>query len=167
MRMLITGITGFVGSYLAKKLLPLGREVYGLYRRRADGNVSKRLVEMGILGQVKLVEGDMTDLTSLLFALDKAQPDVIFHLASQSYVPRSFADPLETFRVNSLGTQNLLEASRLKDLDCKIVRMHITSLQTLQIMGSNVTITSATLDQKPMDKKEIAWEKQYKNDVKL
>jgi len=65
-----------------------------------------------------------------------------------------------------LGTQNLLEASGLKDLDCKIVRMHTTSLQTLQIMGSNVTITSATLDQKPMDKKEITWEKQYKNDVK-
>jgi GDPmannose 4,6-dehydratase len=135
MRMLITGITGFVGSYLAKKLLPLGREVYGLYRRRADGNVSKRLVEMGILGQVKLVEGDMTDLTSLLFALDKAQPDVIFHLASQSYVPRSFADPLETFRVNSLGTQNLLEAVRLKDLDCKIVFAGSSEEYGLQIIS--------------------------------
>jgi len=56
MKVLITGITGFVGSYLARKLLSLGHEVYGLYRRRADGNVPKRLVE-----------GNMTDLTSLLF----------------------------------------------------------------------------------------------------
>jgi len=120
-RALITGITGFVGPYLARKLLDLDYEVYGLFRRRADGNVPKRLIETGIIDKIKLVEGDVTDLTSLLFALDKAQPDVIFHLASQSYVPRSFVDPLETFRVNSLGTQNLLEAVRLKDLDCKIV----------------------------------------------
>jgi GDPmannose 4,6-dehydratase len=53
--------------------------------------------------------------------LDKAQPDLIFHLASQSYVPRSFVEPLETFRVNSQGTQNLLEALRLKNLECKVV----------------------------------------------
>jgi len=135
MRTLITGITGFVGPYLAKKLLSLDHEVYGLYRRRADDNMPKRLVEMGILGQVKLVEGDMTDLTSLLFALDRAQPDVIFHLASQSYVPRSFADPLETFRVNSLGTQNLLEAVRLKDLDCKIVFAGSSEEYGLQIIS--------------------------------
>jgi GDP-4-dehydro-6-deoxy-D-mannose reductase len=121
LRVLVTGITGFVGPYLARKLLDLGHEVYGLFRRRADGGMPSRLVETGIVGRIRLVEGDVTDLTSLLFALDRAQPDVIFHLASQSYVPRSFVDPLETFRVNSLGTQNLLEAVRLKDLDCKII----------------------------------------------
>jgi len=117
----VTGITGFVGPYLARKLLDLGHEVYGLFRRRADGNMPKRLIETGIMDRVRLVEGDVTDLTSLLFALDRVQPDVVFHLASQSFVPRSFVDPLETFRVNCLGTQNLLEAVRLKDLDCKIV----------------------------------------------
>jgi GDPmannose 4,6-dehydratase len=120
-RILITGITGFVGPYLAKKLLDMNYEVYGLLRRRADGNLPKRLLKMGILDRIKLVEGDITDLTSLLFALDKAQPDLIFHLASQSYVPRSFVEPLETFRVNSQGTQNLLEALRLKNLECKVV----------------------------------------------
>jgi len=120
-RALITGITGFVGPYLARKLLDVGYEVYGLFRRRADSNMPKRLIETGIIDRIKLIEGDITDLTSLLFALDRVQPDVIFHLASQSYIPRSFVDPLETFRINSLGTQNLLEAVRLKDLDCKIV----------------------------------------------
>ncbi|RLE90932.1 MAG: GDP-mannose 4,6 dehydratase [Thermoprotei archaeon] len=118
---LITGVTGFVGPYLARKLLKLGYEVYGLARRRADHTTPRRLMEMGIAGQFELVEGDLTDLTSLLFAIDRSQPDVIFHLASQSFVPRSFTDPLETFKVNSLGTQNLLEAVRLKDVDCKII----------------------------------------------
>jgi GDPmannose 4,6-dehydratase len=134
-RVLITGITGFVGPYLARKLLELGYEVCGLFRRRADGNMSKRLIEAGIIDRIKLVEGDLTDLTSLLFALDKVQPDIIFHLASQSYVPRSFVDPLETFRVNSLGTQNLLEAVKLKDLDCKIVFTGSSEEYGLQIVS--------------------------------
>jgi len=135
MRALITGITGFVGPYLARKLLEKNYEVYGLFRKRADGNSPKRLVEMGILDRIKLLEGDVTDLTSLLFALDKVRPDTIFHLASQSYVPRSFVDPLETFRVNSLGTQNLLEAVRLKDLDCKIVFAGSSEEYGLQIVS--------------------------------
>jgi len=120
-RVLITGITGFVGPYLARRLLDYGYEVYGLVRRRAEGHNYRRLLEMGIFNQVKLVEGDITDLTSLLFALDKSEPDIVFHLASQSFVPYSFTNPLETFQINSLGTQNLLEAIRLKDLDCKII----------------------------------------------
>ncbi|MGC9069469.1 MAG: GDP-mannose 4,6-dehydratase [Thermoprotei archaeon] len=115
-RVLITGISGFVGPVLAERLLDLGYEVYGLVRRRARGLAPKTFDS-----QVKIVEGDVTDLTSILSAVDKSQPDVIFHLASQSFVPRSFEDPLETFRVNSLGTQNILEAVRLKDLDTKIV----------------------------------------------
>jgi len=120
-RVLITGITGFVGSYLAKKLLDYGYEVYGLARRRAEGNTYKRLYEMKILNKVKLIEGDVTDLTSILFALDKSEPEIIFHLAAQSFIPKSFIHPLETFQVNSLGTQNLLEAVRLKDVDSRIL----------------------------------------------
>ena len=121
MRHFITGITGFVGSHLAKRLVDQENEVYGLMRRRADGAPPKRLVEMGILDQVRLVEGDITDLTSLLFAVEKVDPDVIFHLAAQTYVPRSFVNPVETFRTNSLGTQNLLEAVRLKEVNPRIV----------------------------------------------
>lgn len=120
-RALITGVSGFVGPYLAKKLLERGYEVYGLVRRRAEGLNYRRLKEVGIFNQVKLIEGDVTDLTNMLFALDKAEPDVVFHLASQSFIPRSFTNPLETFYTNSLGTQNLLEAVRLKELDCRIV----------------------------------------------
>lgn len=118
---LITGITGFVGPYLAKKLIESDIKVFGLYRLRADGSRPKRLVETGIIDKVGMIEADVTDLTSLISALDRCNPDFIFHLASQSFVPRSFEDPLETFRINSYGTQNLLEAVRLKELDCKLV----------------------------------------------
>jgi len=132
-RVLITGVTGFVGPYLAKKLLDLGCKVYGLVRRRADGTKPWRLIETGLIDDVKLTEGDVTDLTSLLSALDKSQPEIVFHLASQSFVPRSFSYPLETFKVNSLGTENLLEAIRLKDLDCKIVFAGTSEEYGLQI----------------------------------
>ncbi len=134
-KVLITGVTGFVGPYLARRLLAMGYEVYGLIRRKADGSRPKRLVEMGLISDIRLVEGDVTDLTTLLFALDESQPDVIFHLASQSYVPRSFSDPLETFRINSQGVQNLLEAVRLKDLDCKIIFAGSSEEYGLQIVS--------------------------------
>ncbi len=61
------------------------------------------------------MEGSVEDLTSLLSVLDKSQPDYIFHLAAQSFVERSFINPLETFQANAAGTTNLLEAMRIKD----------------------------------------------------
>lgn len=118
---LITGITGFVGSHLAHRLLDLGFQVFGLYRRRADGSRPRRLTELGIYGEVNLLEADVTNLISLLSSLDKCNPDLIFHLAAHSFVQTSFRFPLEVFDVNCLGTQNLLEAVRLKSLSCKIV----------------------------------------------
>jgi GDPmannose 4,6-dehydratase len=134
-RALITGATGFAGPCLAKRLLELGYEVYVLFRRKADGIQPRRLVQEGVIGEVKMLDGDITDLTSILFALNKSQPEVIFHLASQSYIPRSFHDPLETFRINSLGTQNLLEAVRLKDIDCKIIFAGSSEEYGLQIVS--------------------------------
>src|ERR1700722_13327552 len=118
---LITGISGFVGPYLAKRLLNSGWEVYGLLRRTSTPTIPDRVAHLGIAGRVRMVDGDLTDLTSLLDILDVAKPDAIFHLAAQSYVPRSFVNPLETCRVNTLGTANLLEAVRIKNLDCKVI----------------------------------------------
>lgn len=118
---LITGISGFAGSYLAKYLIDQGANVYGIIRRRADGRIPKNIIDRGIHNEVNLIEADLTDLTSLAHALDVAQPDVIFHLAAQSFVPRSFTHPLETFQINTIGTANLLEAVRVKDYDPIIV----------------------------------------------
>lgn len=114
-RVLITGISGFVGPHLAKALLDQGVTVYGLVRRRSDGNLSRGLADIGIEKQVRIIEGSVEDLTSLLSALDRAEPEYIFHLAAQSFVERSFINPLETFHANATGTTNLLEAIRIKD----------------------------------------------------
>lgn len=118
---LITGISGFVGPHLARQLLDRGHKVAGFIQRRANHLKPKRLTEMDIISSIELIEGDITDLTSFLSAIQKSEPDWIFHLAAQSYIPESFRDPLGTFRINCLGTSNILEAVRLKALKSKII----------------------------------------------
>jgi GDP-mannose 4,6-dehydratase len=117
----ITGISGFVGSNMAKHALNEGANVFGLVRRRADGSTPQNIGYLGIENEVALLEGDVRDISSVAFALDQAKPDVIFHLAAQSFIPRSFYSPNETMEINCLGTANLLEAVRNKGLDAVIV----------------------------------------------
>ncbi len=118
---LVTGISGFVGPYLAEELLRKGANIFGLIRKRADGTKPKNLVDRGLVNNIHLLEGDLTDITSLANALDESKPDYIFHLAAQSYVVRSFQNPIETQQINCLGTANLLEAVRIKNYDPTIV----------------------------------------------
>lgn len=120
-KILITGISGFVGSYMAKRLLDQGAEVYGIARRRADGAVPNNLKRLSIAGKIHLIEGDLENLSSLETALSFSNPDLIFHLGGQSSVMRSFEDPFETMSGNCIGTSNLLEAIRIKDLDPIVV----------------------------------------------
>ena len=108
-RALITGYTGQDGSYLAELLLQKGYQVFGLVRRRAtpgDQNVAH------LTGQVRLLQGDMTDQASLFAAVEESQPDEIYNLAAQSYVGASWAQPELTAQVTALGTLRLLEAMR-------------------------------------------------------
>ncbi len=118
---MITGITGFAGSYLAKDLIKKGARVWGLMRFRADRVFPKNLADKGLQEGFQLVEGDITDLYSLLSVLDAVKPQVIFHLAAQSFVHRSFSFSLETVQINSVGTANLLEAARMRSPDATIV----------------------------------------------
>ena len=118
---LITGISGFVGSHMAKSLLNQGVEVYGLMRQRADGIVPHNLRMLGIEDKIHLIEGDLKDISSIDEALSVSDADIVFHLGSQSFVPRSFENPLETVSSNCCGTANLLEAIRIKDLDPVVV----------------------------------------------
>jgi len=118
---LITGISGFVGSYIAKMLIDQGAKVYGILRRRADGAVPNNLRRLGIAREVHLLEGDLENISSLGSALSVSRPDIVFHLGAQSFVPRSFIDPLETMSGNCGGTANLLEAIRIKDMDPVVV----------------------------------------------
>jgi len=109
MRALITGITGFVGSHLAEYILENHSEVEvaGLLRWRSPKNNIA-----SILDKINLYYGDLQDLPSLGKMLGEYRPDIIFHLAAQSYVDFSFIAPVETLRANVIGTCNLLEAVR-------------------------------------------------------
>ncbi|MFC1900898.1 GDP-mannose 4,6-dehydratase [Chloroflexota bacterium] len=106
-KVLITGITGFVGSHLADYILTSfpGIDILGLARWRAP----KENI-MHILDDISLEFGDLSDLPSLKTILSQQKPDVIFHLAAQSYVPYSFLAPVATLEANVIGTCNLLEA---------------------------------------------------------
>ncbi|MBT3363055.1 MAG: GDP-mannose 4,6-dehydratase [Chloroflexi bacterium] len=107
MRVLITGITGFVGSHLAEYVLAKNAEVWGSIRwRSATNNIDH------IKDELRLVECDMRDLSSVNHLIAEAKPDYIFHLAAQSFVPTSWHAPHETLTTNIIGQLNLQEAIR-------------------------------------------------------
>jgi GDPmannose 4,6-dehydratase len=106
---LILGITGQDGSYLAELLLSKGYEVYGLVRRLSTPNT----VNINhILNDIILIDGDLTDYSSLDNALQVSNPDEVYHLAAQSFVGTSWTQPLMTADVTGLGTLRILEAIR-------------------------------------------------------
>ena len=107
---LITGITGQDGTYLAEHLLSLGYRVYGLIRGQA--NPKRQLIET-ILPDVRIVEGDLLDQTSLINAIQRVAPDEIYNLAAVSFVPVSWNQPELTGEVTGLGVLRVLEAIRL------------------------------------------------------
>ncbi len=109
-RALITGITGQDGSYLAEFLLSQGYEVYGLVRRSSTVNF-ERLVH--IQDSIKLIPGDLLDQNSLLSALEQARADEVYNLASQSFVPTSWNQPVLTGEFTALGVTRMLEAVRV------------------------------------------------------
>ena len=111
---LITGITGQDGAYLAELLLGRGYTVYGLIRRSASSDViGERLRWIGVIDRVELIDGDLTDLSSLLRIVERTRPDEIYNLAAQSFVAASWHQPLLTGTVTGLGAVNLLEAVRI------------------------------------------------------
>lgn len=107
---LITGVTGQDGAYLAEFLLNKGYEVHGLVRRSSNG--PSRLAELGILGRVRLYDGDITDLACLMRLMAQIEPDEIYNLAAQSFVGTSWTQATVTTDVNAVGVLNLLEAVR-------------------------------------------------------
>ena len=109
-RALITGITGQDGLYLSELLLSKGYEVYGLIR--GQNNPKFDLVRETVPG-VKLVTGDLTDMSSLIRALEQAQPDEVYNLGAISFVAYSWENALLTSEVTGKGVLNLLEAVRL------------------------------------------------------
>jgi len=107
---LITGITGQDGSYLAEFLLAKGYEVHGLVRRSSSDNLTRI---SHLLDRLHLHRGDLLDQLSIVRAIEESEPDEIYNLAAQSFVPSSFSQPLLTGEFTALGVTRVLEAVRL------------------------------------------------------
>ena len=109
---LITGITGQDGAYLAQFLLNKNYKVYGLAPRRST-DTNWRLRFLGIEDQVTMLEGDVTDLSSLIRAMEQSEASEVYNLAAQSFVGSSWDQPVLTANVTGTAVTNMLEAVRI------------------------------------------------------
>jgi GDPmannose 4,6-dehydratase len=124
---LITGITGQDGAYLAELLLNKGYKVFGLIARRSTPT-TWRLEFLNIQDQVELIEGDITDLSSLIRAIVKSKPNEIYNLAAQSFVATSWEQPILTAQATGIGVLNVLEAIRLTDASIRFYQASTSEL---------------------------------------
>lgn len=109
-RALITGVTGQDGSYLAEFLLSKGYEVYGIVRRSSTLNFERI---SHIQDRIHLISADLMDQNSLISAVQESNPDEVYNLAAQSFVPTSWRQPVFTGEATALGVTRILEAIRL------------------------------------------------------
>lgn len=108
---LITGITGQDGAYLARFLLDKGYQVYGLLARRSTDTLW-RVRYLGLLEDIELIDGDLTDPVSLVRAMDQSKADEVYNLGAQSFVGTSWQQPVLTSQATGVGVVNMLEAVR-------------------------------------------------------
>ena len=109
---MVTGITGQDGAYLAKFLLEKGYSVYGIHARRSTDTLW-RLREVGVLDDVHLIEGDLTDLSSMVRGMEKTGAQEVYNLGAQSFVGTSWEQPILTAQATGVGALNMLEAIRI------------------------------------------------------
>jgi len=113
---MITGITGQDGSYLAEFLLTKGYNVVGMVRR--SSTITYERISQ-IQDHITIIQGDLHDQSSLMDIFEQYQPDEVYNLAAQSFVPTSFSQPVLTGEVTALGVTRMLEAVRLMNLDTR------------------------------------------------
>jgi len=128
-RALITGVTGQDGAYLSRLLLDKGYKVYGLVARRGS-DALWRLRELGADAGVTLLVGDVTDVSSLLRAIEQAQPTEFYNLAAQSFVDKSWDLPSVTVQVSGMAVTNVLEAIR-----CTDPKIHFYQATSSEVFG--------------------------------
>jgi len=109
---LVTGVTGQDGAYLVKLLLEKGYNVYGLLARRGSDS-TWRLRDLGVEGEVSMIDGDLTDVTSLVRAMTASRADEVYNLGAQSFVGTSWTQPVLTAQVSGVGAINVLESIRI------------------------------------------------------
>jgi CDP-glucose 4,6-dehydratase len=118
-RVLVTGHTGFKGGWLSLWLHKLGSDVWGLSLPPASTpNLHEIISPRVFAGEV---ECDIRNLDELGAAIGRIRPEIIFHLAAQPLVRRSYLEPLATFQTNAVGTANLLETVRRSELNCTLI----------------------------------------------
>ncbi|WP_029006497.1 GDP-mannose 4,6-dehydratase [Azorhizobium doebereinerae] len=113
-RALVTGVTGQDGAYLSQLLLEKGYEVYGVVRRSSHfGVADHRLRWLGVDKDVRILDGNLSDLSSLIRNVEQAKPDEVYNLAAQSFVASSWQQPILTGNITGVGVTNVLEAVRI------------------------------------------------------
>lgn len=118
-RILVTGNTGFKGSWLTSWLLELGADVFGLSK---DVPTSPSMFEeLGLAQRITHYQADVRNLNRVIEIIEEIQPDYVFHLAAQPIVSLSYADPIETLSSNVMGTAHILEALRRYNKPCLAV----------------------------------------------
>lgn len=127
---LITGITGQDGAYLAQLLLAKGYKVFGLMARRSTDTLW-RLRYLGIDTQVQLMEGDLTDLASVIRAMEKSKATEVYNLGAQSFVGTSWDQPILTTQVTGVGALNVLEAIRLVNKEARFYQASTSEMYGL------------------------------------
>lgn len=136
MRVLISGVTGQDGSYLADYLLGKGYDVYGIIRRVSTPNLKN--IEHNLANdRFHLIDGDLTDLPSLIEAYKEAQPDLAFNLAAQSFVATSWTQPILTCNVTGMGAVNFFEAARLVKPDTKVYQASSSEMFSGKVYPQN------------------------------
>lgn len=126
----ITGITGQDGAYLAKLLLDKGYEVYGLMARRSTDTMW-RLQYLGVDSHVQLLDGDLTDLSSLIRGMEKSKASEVYNLGAQSFVGTSWGQPILTANVTGVGALNVLEAVRLVNPEARFYQASTSEMYGL------------------------------------
>ena len=122
-KVLITGNTGFKGSWLTTWLIKLGSNVYGI--AKDIPTEPSMFNELGLKNKITHYNNDVRDLDTVIRIIKEVKPDFIFHLAAQALVSVSYSDPVETMTTNVIGTTNILEA--LKQLNHACMGVFITS----------------------------------------
>jgi CDP-glucose 4,6-dehydratase len=113
---LLTGNTGFKGSWLTAWLLKLGAEVHGI--SKDVPTEPSMFQELGLENKIIHHKEDIRNLDVVVRIIKKLKPDYLFHLAAQSLVPVSYTDPVETISTNVMGTVNILEALKKSNHEC-------------------------------------------------
>ena len=146
-RVLITGITGFVGSHMADYILANDKTamIFALKRWRSDFTNVEHLQDEP---RVEFLEGDLLDKSSLQGVISRSRPDIVFHFASQSAPSASFKVPIQTLMTNVIGTTNLLDELRIAKENglCDPI---IVSVSTSEVYGN------VTQDELPIDETNV------------